>query len=381
MAILVMLVIFGPMGIDIYLPSFTVIQDYFNTTADYVQYTLSLFVLSMGLCQLIVGPMVDRCGRRRVVLAGIALYAATALLGAMAQSIDMLIIARILQGASACCTTTVAFSVVRDIFNARQSAQAYSYLNGALNLSPALAPMIGGFLSTTFAWQASFLFMVAFAITAFTIVWFKLPETRPKKFEHPSLSIVSSYKVLLTSPVFMINTLCCMGAMTFILSYVSSAPQLLIGQLGLSEFAFSLLFGANALGIMVSSILAGRYMHSLGESSCTLMGCLLMAVGAVGMLASYWLYGVTAAGFIVPVMVASAGFAWLLGASTGRAIAGFSHIAGTASALLVCIQMLGAALISILMQASPFRLPINLSVLMAVVGIFPLIPVFFFKKK
>ncbi len=380
MAILVMLVIFGPMGIDIFLPSFTVIEDYFNTTADHVQYTLSLFILSMGLCQLIAGPMIDKYGRRRVVLVGIALYGATALLGAMAQSINMLIIARVLQGASACCTTTVAFAVVRDIFSTRESAQAYSYLNGALNISPALAPMIGGFLGTVFSWQASFLFMATFAVVAFVVVWFKLPETQPPKSENPSLSIADSYKVLLTNSEFMINTLFGLGAMAFIISYVSFAPQLLIGQLGLSEAVFSLLFGANALGIMVSSVLAGRYMHALGENGCTLIGCLLMTVGAVGMLTGYWLHGVTVAGFIIPVMAASAGFAWLLGATTGKAIAGFSHIAGTASALLVCIQMLGAALISILIQASPSPVLINLAVLMAIAGLLPLIP-FFFKKR
>ncbi len=381
MGILVLLIIFSPLGIDIYIPSFTTIVDYYDTTPDRVQYTLSLFILSMGISQLVAGPLVDKYGRRKIALSGIALYCLTSLLGALAQSIDQLTVMRILQGASACCTTTVAFTVVRDLLTPRESAQAYSYLNGALNIAPALAPTLGGALASVFVWQASFIFMAVFALVTFILVWFKLPETCPDTVDKKQVSPLSSYKELLTNSTFILNSLCCMGAMAVILCYVSFAPQILVGQLGINESVFALLFGLNALGIMASSILAGRYMHTLGEKGCMLIGALMMAGGAIAMAGSYHLAGVSTWGFIIPVMIASSGFAWLLGASTGKALAGFSHIAGTASALLVCIQMLGAALVSMIAQASPLPLHINLAVLMALMGIFPLLPLLQARKE
>ncbi|WP_263081885.1 multidrug effflux MFS transporter [Endozoicomonas sp. Mp262] len=373
MGILVLLVIFSPIGIDIYIPSFTTIVDYYHTTPDRVQYTLSLFILCMGLGQLVVGPLVDKYGRRKIALYGILLYFLTSALGSVAQSIDQLIVMRALQGLSACCTTTVAFAVVRDLLSPRESAQAFSYLNAALNVSPALAPSIGGALATLFFWQASFIFMAIFALIVWGLVWFKLPETRPEKQSGERVSPFASYKTLLSHSVFMINSACCMAAMAIILTYVSFAPQILVGQLGHSESRFALLFGGNALGIMVSSILAGRFMHQLGERGCMIIGALLMIIGGLSMATSYWLSGTSTWGFMAPVMIASSGFAWLLGAATGKALAPFAHIAGTASALLVCIQMLGAALISMVAQAISLPLSITLAVMMGIAGVIPLL--------
>ena len=370
MGVLILLVLFSPLGVDIYLPSFNTIIEYFNTTADKVQYTLSLFILSMGIGQLAAGPLTDRFGRRPVAMAGIVMYMISSLLIILCQTIDQLIILRMLQGASACCTTTVAFAVVRDRLPPREAAQAYSYLNGALNIAPALAPSLGGALAAAFSWQANFVFLALFALVGLVLVTVKLPETRPDQTSQRPFRLMASYRELLGHRAFVLNSLCCMGAMAVILSYVSFAPQVLISTMGISTTEFALLFGANALVIMAGSFAAGRSMFLLGESGCMIIGSLMMLTGATLMAGGCWLDLRTAWSFMVPVMIACCGFAWLLGAATSRALADFPHIAGTASALLVCIQMLGAALVSILAQATPIGHRLMLAILMLAMAVF-----------
>ncbi|MDD7804788.1 MAG: multidrug effflux MFS transporter [Endozoicomonas sp. (ex Botrylloides leachii)] len=381
MGLLLLLIIFSPLGFDIYIPSFTAIIKYYNTTPDQVQYTLSFFLLSMGGCQLIAGPMVDKYGRRNVALWGIGLYGVTAALGAFAQTIHQLILARVLQGGSACCTATVAFAVVRDLLDAKESAKAYSYLNGALNIVPAIAPLLGSALAARFSWQASLWFMAIFSLAVFILVLFKLPETHPDITKTSTTLPLSNYKALLTNNIFVFNSLCCMGAMAVIVSYGSFAPQILIGELGISQYFFSLLFGLNALAMMFSSIVAGYCMNILGEKNCMVVGAIMMTIGSVIMGGAYYLIGASVWGFIIPMLITSSGFAWLLGAATGKALANFAHIAGTASALLLCIQMLGAALISMIAQASPLPLLINLTLLIGLMGGIPLCTLFLVKQE
>ncbi|MDW1631619.1 MFS transporter, partial [Vibrio sp. Y176] len=150
MALLTLLVLFSPLAIDIYLPALPLIASTFQVDNALAQDTITWFLFAMGVGQLFAGPLADKLGRRTVALGGITIYAMSALLAWSAQNIEWMLMSRLLQGLGACATSVAAFATVRDIFGPEKSGKMISYLNGAICFIPALAPILGSWLTQQF---------------------------------------------------------------------------------------------------------------------------------------------------------------------------------------------------------------------------------------
>ncbi len=140
--ILLTLVLLGPLGIDIYLPLIPAIAVALNSPESLIQSTVALFILIMGLGQLLAGPLVDKYGRRPMALAGVIIYLIGAIMAALATSATLFVLSRLFQGLAVCCTAVAIFSSVRDKLNGDDAARTYGFLNGTLNIVPALAPLL-----------------------------------------------------------------------------------------------------------------------------------------------------------------------------------------------------------------------------------------------
>ena len=362
LSVLMLLVLLSPLAIDIYLPSMPVMAQEFSISNSQIQSTLALFLFSMGLGQILIGPLVDRFGRKPVALFGVILYGLSSLLAAVAFEFNTLLLARILQGLAACSTSIVAFSAVRDCFTAKESAKIYSYLNGAICVIPALAPSLGGLLAMQFGWRSNFIFMTLFSIVMLLIVSFRFSETKPEHtVSHGRLYNLQRFLPILKEPHFLFYSISCMSAMAAILCYVSYSPIWLIGQLGLSELGFSALFGFNALINIIACFAAPIINKRLGNHLTVKLAFSLFITTA---LLTELLHNTALSNFIapeyafmMPMILLCVGFALLLGPATSMALAAFGSRAGTATALLGFIQMSGAALISGLIQQTPLPAP------------------------
>ncbi|GAA3546204.1 multidrug effflux MFS transporter [Zobellella aerophila] len=352
--LLLPLILFGPMGIDIYLPAMPQMALSLNASASDVQLSLSVFMLAIGLGQLLFGPLVDRWGRRPAALLAICLFLLGSILASFAEHLSLLLFARMIQGLGACGTSVVAFSVVRDRLGATDSARAYSYLNGALCLAPALAPVLGAWLTISLGWQANFMFLALFAGFALMLVAFRLQETRPADTRLQPLPSIRAYLSVWHHKAFRVYVLTCIAAMGGILTYVTFAPLILMERLGLNETQFALVFGANALMIMTSSFSAPGLVKQLGRHKVVQVGSLALLAGGALML--IWM-GVAPGlwAFMIPVGLCSVGFSLILGSAAASAMAPFGDRAGRAAALLGCLQMTGAATASY----TATRLPLN----------------------
>ncbi|PSJ46643.1 Bcr/CflA family drug resistance efflux transporter [Zobellella endophytica] len=350
--LLLPLILFGPMGIDIYLPAMPQMAQALAVGAADIQLSLSVFMLAVGLGQLVFGPLVDNLGRRPVALGAITLFFIGALVAAMSDSLPQLLLGRLIQGLGACGTSVVAFAVVRDKLNAADSARAYSYLNGALCLAPALAPVLGAWLTLRFGWQANFFFLALFAALALLPVMSRLRETRPGHTRRQAILSPDAYLAVWRHRAFRIYVLTCIAAMGAILTYVTFAPLILMDQLGLNEAQFALAFSANALVVMAASFSAPRLSKRLGRHRVVRAGALCLLGGGGAMM--LWMQaapGVWA--FMLPVAWCSVGFSLVLGAAAASAMAPFADRAGRAAALLGCLQMAGAAGASYLASRLP----------------------------
>ena len=346
--ILILLVVFCPLAIDIYLPAFVVMAKSLNLTQQELQQTVAIFMLTVGLGQLVAGPLTDKLGRRPVAIAGAAIYGIGALFGALSESFVSLMLWRAVQGLGACATFVVTFAIVRDVFGPKKSGQMLTYLNGVVCFIPALAPILGAWLTVQFNWQSNFVFMLLWALVGLCVCVLFLPETRPSDSQYSGhLLDLRRFKPMLTSSVFTFNGAITMVTMSSILMFVTATPGWIIEHLGHDIQTFTFWFTINGVLSIIASFTApllikrsSRLALRLGLTILVSCACLLWFLAdsrAVGAL-------------MFPMFICAAGYALSLGSAAGAALAPFSKQAGTASALVGVMQMSGAGVLVLITQ-------------------------------
>ena len=243
---------FGPMAIDMYLPSLPTIGESLHATASQTQATMGAFLSGMAIGQFFYGPASDRIGRKAPVLLGAGVFALASLLCANATSIEMLLAARFMQALGACAGAVVARAIVRDLYNHTETARMLSLLTLVMGMAPILAPLLGGFLLTFGGWQANFLVQMGFGLAVGAATLFRLKESRSEataiqaKAENP----LQAYGALVKQRRLIGYTLA--GALNgaALFTYVSSSSDLLIKTYGITPQMFGWVFGLNAIGII-----------------------------------------------------------------------------------------------------------------------------------
>ncbi|MGQ7242495.1 multidrug effflux MFS transporter [Salinicola sp. V024] len=363
-------VMLSPLAIDIYLPALTAMAGEFERSYAALQLTITLFLMSVGVGQLLVGPLTDRFGRRPVLLGGVAIYMVAALIGMTAISIEMLYFSRILQGLGACASVTVAFAAVRDGYTPTEGAKLYSYLNGSLTLVPSLAPVMGGALTVALGWRSNFAFMTGFAALLWLSAYWRFGETRPPgTLIEKRLYRWSRYRPVLFNRRFLYYAILVSTMMAAILVYVSAAPVVMMDRLRQPEWVFSLWFGGNALVSTVAFFIVPRLMARWGRKSTVQRGLIVVVGGGVLIACLYGSVPVSVVTFMGPIALLSIGFSMVLGAAASLALEPFPERAGTAAALLGSIQLGGGATLATLLLMTPLAPQVSLALICSGGGI------------
>ncbi|WP_462158800.1 multidrug effflux MFS transporter [Pseudoalteromonas sp. GB56] len=355
MAVLMLLVVFCPLAIDIYLPAFVVMAQQLEVSQQNLQQTVAIFMLTVGLGQLIAGPLADKIGRKPVALLGIALYAIAAAAGAIATSFEWLLVARALQGLGACATFVAAFAIVRDVFGPSRSGQILTYLNGVVCFIPALAPILGAWLTVSFSWQSNFVFMVLWAFIGACATYFFYKETRPEDSQYQGhLFDIRRFVPIVRNPVFMFNASISMLTMGSILMFVTTAPGWIIEHLGLGIESFTMWFTINGVISVVACFVAPQLIKRSSRIALFL-GLTLMMLCALALVLGR--DNPSAGALMFPMFVGALGYSLILGSAAGAALAPFAKQAGTASALIGVMQMSGAGVLVLMTQSLPLSSP------------------------
>ncbi|MCC5955421.1 MAG: multidrug effflux MFS transporter [Natronohydrobacter sp.] len=192
------------------------------------QLVITSFVLGLGLGTLICGPVSDAYGRKSVLLVGIALYLMGAVLAIMAQSLEMLLAARFLQGIGGAAPRVVATAMVRDLYEGRVMARVTSIIMTLFVLVPALAPAIGAGIMWLSHWRMIFLAFVVFGLVAGLWLTLRQPETLPPERRRAlrPRQIGAALVEILTNPRVMIYVLALTFAFAPLYVWLSNLPMI-----------------------------------------------------------------------------------------------------------------------------------------------------------
>lgn len=339
------LVALGPLSTDLYLPALPGLPAFFHTSVAQVQLTLSIFLLGFAVSQLVYGPLSDRFGRRPVILGGVALYALASLACAFAHSIEALIMGRFVQALGACCGPVLGRAMVRDIHEREQATQMLGYIGAAMAVAPAIAPLLGGYLTLWLGWQANFVLLAIFGVLWWFAVWFGLSETN-QRCDPQALQwrrLLRNYGQLLSTRCFVSYTMCSSMVYAGLFAFISGSSFVFIDYFGVKPEHFGALFGCIVIGFLSGTLMVGHLSVRWGSARLLPIGVRLVALSGLVELGLAQLGFNQISAVLVPMVVYMAGMGVVMPSAMAAAITPFPHMAGAASALMGFIQMSIAA--------------------------------------
>jgi DHA1 family bicyclomycin/chloramphenicol resistance-like MFS transporter len=203
LAILASLAALGPLSVDMYLPAMPAMQVALNTTVSQMHLTLSAYLTGFAVFHLACGPLADRYGRKPVLIFGTAIFVLASIGCSQAETINELLLFRVLQGIGACVGPSLARAIVRDIFGPTRAARALSILAMLMAVAPALAPTLGGAMLLFLPWPSIFVFLALYGLATIFLVLRYLRETLPEKQSLHPIEIAKNYAQLIQDPFYL----------------------------------------------------------------------------------------------------------------------------------------------------------------------------------
>ena len=348
MLILGALIALGPLTIDMYLPSLPTITSELLTTDATVQLTLTGTLLGLGLGQLLIGPLADRLGRRRPLLAGTAVHVLASLLCLIAPNVEVLGGLRVVQGLGAAAGSVIALAIVRDLYTGRAAATLLSRLILVMGAAPVIAPTLGGYVLAFTSWRGVFGVLALYGLLLLPIAARALPETLPPdRRTHTGVAgTLRTYGHLLRDRTFLGLVLVAGLAMSAVMGYVAGASFVFQEQFGLNQQEFGLVFGSGAIWLIAATQLNPVLLRRFEPRQL-----LLFAVPA-GAVAGLVMVGVALAGIggilglLLPLWLVLFTVGLALPNAPAVALSRHGETAGTAAALLGAVQFGVGALVS-----------------------------------
>ncbi len=335
---------FGPLAIDFYLPAFPAMALAFGTDENHVQMTLAAYFLGLSIGQLAYGPVADRFGRRIPLLTGVGLFTVASVACAYAPNLEWLIGARFVQALGGCAGMVISRAVVSDKCDAVGSAKVFSQLMLVMGLAPILAPLLGGLLVNTTGWQSIFLALTVFSALAGLAVATGLPESLPAHIPRQPLSgALRQYGRLLADPVFLGHALTGGIAIAGMFAYIAGSPFIIIKLYGVPAEHFGWLFGTNAAGFILVAQVNARLLAKCGPAFLLVRAVWVYLAAGLTLLAVSSLHPAHLWPLLIPLFICIASLGCISPNAAACAMSGQGGRAGSASALLGCLQFSVAA--------------------------------------
>lgn len=339
LAVLSALMGFASISTDFYLPAMPAMADELGASPGSIEYTISGFLVGFSLGQLLWGAVSDKYGRRIPVALGLVLFVIGSAGCAMSQSVEAIIIWRVLQALGACAGVVLSRAMVRDLYQGPRAAQMLSTLIAVMAIAPLLGPILGSQIAEVAGWRAIFWTLVAVGLLALAGL-FTLPETLPaeRRRTDPLSGAFRRYGILLGHRKIVGYA----GAGAFfyagMYAYIAGTPFAFITYHHVPAEYYGLLFGAGIIGIVVTNLVNLRLVHRFGMDRILSVGTfvamlagLVLAVDAYSDLGGLW-------GLFLPLLALVSVTGFVVANSIAGAMSDYPEQAGAVSALVGAIQ-------------------------------------------
>ena len=367
---LVMLAGLSALTMNIFLPSLPGMAKWFDVPYSLMQLSVALYLALSAALQIVIGPISDRYGRRKVVLGALILFLLATVGTLFSPNAETFLFFRMAQAVIAA-GMVLSRAIVRDMVADAEAASMIGYVTMGMTIVPMIGPAIGGFLDEAFGWQANFTLLLVTGLAVTALVWADLGETSAPK-DTRFVDQLRQYPGLLASRRFWGYCMAAAFSSGCFFAYLGGAPYVGTEVFKLSSQKIGMLFSLTAIGYLIGNFLAGRFSVRVGMNRMVFFGTLTTTAG-LAVLAL-----LTVAGFSGPVMF----FALTIPMGIGNGLclpnanAGILSVrpdlAGTASGLGGAIMIGGgaglAALAGHLLGPGSTELPLVLLMLATSVG-------------
>ena len=270
-------------GTDTMLPAFPdIAKDLELLNVNKAQLIISSFILGTGLGQLISGPISDTFGRKPIITIGLMIFILACIAAYYAETLEMMLVARFIQGLGISAPRTVTMALIRDLYSGRKMAQVMSLAMAIFVLVPALAPSIGQLLFVNFGWRSIYMAFIAFALIG--LLWLNLrqPETLPfeqrKKFS--SAEFLRAFKIVITNSAVVKYTVTLALGFGALFGYLNSAQQIFVDTLG-AGMKFPMYFAIISILAAPASFLNAALVMKYGMKLLATIGFALQIIFAI----------------------------------------------------------------------------------------------------
>lgn len=247
-------------GVDISVPGFPEMSQYFNVSEGIIQLTIAYNFLGFCISALFYGPLSESFGRRAVMVIGNALLTLGAIGCVYAESISFLLASRFTQGLGAATSAVVAFAVVADVYKGHASVRVIGLMNSIITVIMAIAPVAGAFINRAIGFRGNYACVAIISVISWILIFTFLPETKKERDKFSLKKVLNDYKKLLCSSEFMSTSAAPSLTFCAYMSFIAAAPFLYMNTFGLSIVSYAIHQGVIVGTFAVVSLLSGKIM-------------------------------------------------------------------------------------------------------------------------
>ncbi len=367
LAILASFAALGTLATNILLPSLPHIAQSFQVPTAATGSMMSAFFATFALGQLFIGPLSDRYGRLPVILGGLAIFIAGSFVCALAPTLSMIVVGRVIQAVGVCASSVLSRAIARDLFSGNELARALSFIMVAMAAAPGFSPLVGGGLDQAFGWRAAFVAVAIFGCALAPAYFFYLGETHhAARARLDPMTIARGYVTLLGDRRFIVPAASVSLIIGGLFAVFTVSPAILIDGLGFSPLALSLFFAGTVFIVFGAGISAPRLAREAGLARITFYGSIIACVGCLIMLMLALTGFRSFMSYLLPILVFLFGMGLVNPLGTALTLSPFGERAGAASALLGFLQMTAAAIAIVATTMLPILPFVALSIVLAV---------------
>lgn len=365
--ILTLLLGLQPFTTDLYLPALPYITESFDTTVAHAQLTLSVMLLAFGASQLIWGPVSDRYGRRPILLAGLGLYALSALGAALAPAMEWLIGWRLVQGIALGAAVMCARALVRDLFDDPvQSARALSRGLSGLGILACISAPLGALLTAYLGWQFTFVFLAVFSFAVLLLIALRLDETlrEPRTQSLRPGRLMRTWAGILTHHTFWSYALLQAATYGGLYVFLASSSFVFMDYLDLSATHYGFIMFSMSISYISGTLLCRRLLLRISIQRTVVVGAALALGGSSVMILLVVLGFTSLWALLLPFYVFMIGHGINQPCAQSGVMGPFPHAAGAASALSSLVMVIASFLIGLwlgqAMDGSPLPMALGI---------------------